>query len=626
MPRLANPPVLLLASALGMALAAHAPLVAGQAAPAGRTAQPATQPAAQPAQEKAQPRGPRSLLPDDLLPAPAPAPSPAPLPLPAPTAPAPGGEDRADRQIPALDEDPFGVFGAGSGDAPEEEEAGEEADDPMAALVGPLSQPENAGILSPASGGYRPDLFQGSDARFLATLLHRIDSPLASRWAQVMLQRALLTRATAPGPVNPADWVAARGAALAAMGAGADAHRLVSRVAIDRYTERLYAVAAQAALASADPMALCPLSPTARAVLRTPTWVLSDAMCLSILGDEVGASVLFDRMRSRNAANSFDIGLAERLSSAAGGGRRGANPEWAEAGGRLTAWRIGLSAAAGLELPQDLVDGAGPAQKAWMVRLPTLSIGRRAALAPEVAATGAISAAEIARILAAEVETLESSTAGGSPGGQLRRAAVAPDMKDRLAALKALWSRARPGTPGHYGLQAAAASVAQAIPASGGLAADAPAIVASLNAAGYSSSALRWWPAMDDADEDLRATVWAHVVALSDAVPLDQGLYDSWSGRVSAHRAALLAAGLAGLGRAGLEATYPALENDWTRALDRAVSAGRAGEVMVLAATGLKGSWAEVAPDHLRRIVAALAATGHADEARHIVAEAANRG
>ncbi len=95
---------------------------------------------------------------------------------------------------------------------------------------------------------------------------------------------------------------------------------------------------------------------------------------------------------------------------------------------------------------------------------------------------------------------------------------------------------------------------------------------------------------------------------------------------MSPHRAALLAAGLAGLGRKPPVDVPPRIDNRWTRALDRAVAARQTGAVMVLAATGLHGNWRDVPPDYLRRIAAALTAVGHAAEARLIVAEAASRG
>ena len=80
--------------------------------------------------------------------------------------------------------------------------------------------------------------------------------------------------------------------------------------------------------------------------------------------------------------------------------------------------------------------------------------------APVAAATGAISSAEINRILAAEAGTLDAGAVSNSPGGQLRTAHVAAGTADRLAALKALWGRAKPGTLAHYGWQVATAPAA----------------------------------------------------------------------------------------------------------------------------------------------------------------------
>ncbi len=590
MPRLAIPRTV----ALAVLLLAPATLVAQQAAPPAGGA-------------------PKSLLPDDL---------------PAPPENAPGAVEGPVQLEPELPGASLSGFDPAEemleeAELPEPEET--EQPDPLAALAGPIGQPELIGTLTPATGGYGADLFAGSDARFLATLLNRLDGPLASRWAQILLQRALLSRATAPVAVNPADWVAARGAALAAMGSGTDAHRLVSAVAIDRYTPQLFAVAAQAALAAADPMALCPLSPIARPLVETPTWTLIDAMCLAVLGDEVGASGIFDRLRRRGDVRGFDIGLAERIGSATGAGRRGANPEWSEVDS-LSAWRLGLAAAAGLEVPEELLAKATPAQQAWAVRLPGQSIARRAGLAPAAAATGAVSSAELNRIFAAEAATLDPAQAGASPGGQLRTAQIAADPAEGLKAMKALWGRAASGTAAHYGWQLATAPAAARLRPSAALAGDAPDIAASLVAAGIIGPASRWWAAAADADAGVRSRLWAQLVAVAPNVPVQAGLFGDWADTVSEHRAELLAAGLAGLGRGEVGPEIVPISNDWTRALERAVAARRAGDVMVLAATGLQGSWSDVPPDYLRRIAAALVAVGHGAEARLIVAEAANRG
>lgn len=497
--------------------------------------------------------------------------------------------------------------------------------DPLADLGGPEGQPESAGLLGPGAMGYPPDLFAGSDARFVAALLQGIEAPLASRWAQVMVQRALLSRTAAPPGLDPADWLAARAQALAAMGSATDAHRMVMRIALDRYTPRLYAVAGHVALAAGDPVALCPIASTARALTRLPVWALAQGMCGAIAGDDFASAMRLDTLRDRQAVNPFDVGLAERIGASAGGARRAANPEWDEADG-LTAWRIGLASAAGLSIPDDKADAAPLAQKAWMVRLPGQAIARRAAFAPEVAATGAISAAELQRILAAEAATLDQGAVGRSPGGLLRTAMAADRAGDRMAAMRSLWDRARPGTRAHYGWKVATSAAAAGLTPSADLAAEAADIVESLLAGGRVAEARRWAEPAAGADEAVRARVHVLLLAADRAQAPDEALVRAFAREATPHRAALVEAGLAGLGRMQPPADLPRLDNPWTRAMDRAVAGRRLGEVMLLTATALQAGWANVPPDHLRRIAAGLSTLGHGAEAGLIVAEAASRG
>lgn len=590
---------LVAATLLLAALPAPAQTIApGQAAPA-------TPPAA---------GGPKSLLPDDVAETP---PAAGQAERPADLLPGNTGFVAAPPAVPAV------LPTTGETKLPEQAKADET--DPLALLAGPTGDAGRLGTLTPATGGYAANIFADSNARFVATLLNRIEAPLASRWMQILLQRVLLSVTDAPEGLNPTDWVAARGAALVAMGDATDAHRLISLVAVDQYTPRLYAIAAEAALASADPIAVCPLSPTARAMTDKPVWTLLDAMCLSVLGDDIGASATFDRLRRSHDISGFDIGLAERIGSSTGGGRRGANPEWGEIKG-LTAWRMGLSSAAGLQLPDELLNSATLAQRGWYVRLAGAPIARRAAFAAEAAATGAISSAEANRIFAAEAASLARASAGNSPGGQIRTAHVATDRADRIKALRALWSRGKADSTERYGWQVSGAMAAARIAPDAALASDAPAITASLVAAGITANAGRWWQATGSAGSADRALLWGKLVAVTDAVPVDKALFSTWAGDVPRHRADLLAAGLEGLGRGRVGPDIAPLDNDWTRALDAAVTARRTGEAVALAASAMRGSWAEVPADYLRRIARAFTTLGLRNEARLIVAEAANRG
>ena len=99
----------------------------------------------------------------------------------------------------------------------------------------------------------------GASGAFLSTLMRRMDTPLASRWAHIALRDALLAKARAPRDVNPVDWVAERAWLLLRMGEADAARMLVAGVDTDRFTPKMVQVAVQSALANADPPALCPL-------------------------------------------------------------------------------------------------------------------------------------------------------------------------------------------------------------------------------------------------------------------------------------------------------------------------------------------------------------------------------
>jgi hypothetical protein len=137
--------------------------------------------------------------------------------------------------------------------------------------------------------------------------------------------------------------------------------------------------------------------------------------------------------------------------------------------------------------------------------------------------------------------------------------------------------------------------------------------------------ARRWWNALEDAPRGPRAAVHVQLAAADPSLAADPALVEAWAKEAPAHRSALVRAGLEGLGQLPAGGTT-ALDNPWTRAMDRAVAGRRLGEVMLLAASAMQAGWAHVPPDHLRRIAAGLASLGAGAEAGLIVAEAATRG
>ncbi len=592
-----------------------APFAAGVVAAAVAVAWPVTgqtPPADPPAPAAAPPppvTAPRSILPEGFGPDAAP-PTVAPPPVVAPPPPA-GAATTADAAATDADAaiDPF--------DLPQATGAAIDV----------------AGPLTAAMGGYGVDLFATADGRFVAGLVNRIRAPLASRWVHIVLRRALLSQTSAPKGLAPADWIAARAALLLRMGEADGAVALTDAVPVDRYSPALYRVAGQAHLAAADLSGLCPLAPNAVAVSRDPLWKLASGMCGAMTADDLTSAGVFDRLRDGDTVDPFDIQLAERVATVSGGAGRAANIDWDEAP-RLTPYRFGVAVAAGVRVPDARLAGLGVAQSGWVLRAPGIGATARLAALMPAAALGIASAREMVSTIAASSVGLDGDALASSPAAPLATAFAATRASARLAALRDIRQARGSGDPRLlYAALIETALPAARIAPEASLAADAPDLVAALLSVGLEREALRWWAAVAG-DDTAKAKVWG-LLAAGGAVPVSPALFKAWQGTAKGdHRAALLLAGLAGLGRAGgsdwqgfrddLGVATPA--NAWVAAIRDAAVRRSGGEVAVLAATALQCDWTAVPPAHFGAIVAAYVATGRAHEARLLVAEAVTRG
>ena len=163
----------------------------------------------------------------------------------------------------------------------------------------------------------------------------RLNAPMPSRWTSILLRRAC-SRGSAPPQVNEVDWIAERAWLLLRMGEADSARMLVQAVDVDQFTPRMFSVAVQAALATADPAAICPLVGPGRKVSDQPVWPLADAMCASLEGDAARASQLIEQAR-REAHGST---RASEVSAV-----RQYRRQHHRVGGRkeLNSWRFGLA-------------------------------------------------------------------------------------------------------------------------------------------------------------------------------------------------------------------------------------------------------------------------------------------
>jgi hypothetical protein len=548
---------------------------------------------------------PKSLLPPGFD-TPAPAPSAAPAPL-LPGAAAPPAEAATAEQAPLLTGQPGDV-------------APPVFVETQAAAALPPGAP--IGIIDAASGAFGADAFTGSNGRFLAGLANRIAGPVASRWVAITLGRALASRVPGPAGLGDGDWVAARAGLLVRMGAVDPARRLIDVLPQERYTPATYRVAGEVSLAAADLAGLCPIAATGRALSDDVMWDLAWGMCAAMDGDDITAAGVIDTVRNRRGAlPAFDLRLAQRVVVLAGGAGRADGINWAEEEG-LTPYRYGVASAAGVTVPADRLAALGPAHAGWAVRNAALPAATRFALLRQAAVLGTLSADELASAVAALAPADASGGfAADSRAGRLRDAFTG-SPQDRAEAIAAI-----AGDDDYGGLLEAATAAAALKPAAA-LAGQSDVIIAALLAAGNTRAARAWWPVAQDADDDVRARAQA-LLAAGAGVAMDSGDVRAWrdAAKASPRREAMLAAALSGLGQArGLDRDgFKAISNRWTAALASAARRRAAGEVALLAATGLQGGWADVPPAHVEAIVAALMACGRVTEARLLAAEAITR-
>lgn len=474
-----------------------------------------------------------------------------------------------------------------------------------------------------------PQGFGRANGRFLETLMRHLDTPIASRWLEIVLRRALLSPVATPAGVSGADFAAERSWLLLRLGESVAARALVQAVDPGDYTPKLYQVAMQAALATGDPAGTCTLADAATSVSDDRGWVLAQAICAGLAGQAQKAQMMFAAARKQRIAGGVDLLLAQKLGGAGATGRQAVAIEWQDVD-RLTAWRYGLATAGGVDIPPALLATASPAVAGWRVLSPALDPRTRIGLADAAAVRGLLSNAALVDLYTTVAIGDDDAIPETAVARDLRTAYDSSNRQARIEALKTLWS-APSSADGRYARLILTARAAARLPTDS-RGADADRVVAAMLSAGLDRSALRWRARVADGGQG-----WA-LLALADPQPRPIG-YAAVRSFVTAGDPSrgrqMLFAGLAGLGRMttddvdrgarGLDVAIGA-QNVWTEALARAALAHQPGTVLLLAATGMQTSqWRGVSPETLYHVVMALRAVGLDGEARMIAAEAVTR-
>lgn len=517
------------------------------------------------------------------------------------------------------------------------------SEEDLAALLAnvppPIEIPDDArrptdivGPLGRADGGLGDASFGSANGRFLSTLMRRVDAPLPSRWASILLRRALLSRAPAPSHVHPVDWVAERAWLLLRMGEADGARMLVQSVDVDQFTPKMFSVAVQTALATADPAALCPLVELGRKTSKEPVWPLADSMCAALEGEASRASAGIDLARRRGTARGIDLLLTEKVIGSGTNTRRAVTIQWDEVDA-LNSWRFGLSAATGAEIPQRLLNAAPAQMRAWHARAPMVPLEQRVASAQTAAALGVFSNASLVQMYSLLTDALDVTEIQGSVGEKLRRAYAGRTAGARIDAMRDLWKQG--ATPDdRYARLILTAVAASRLPPLEEFQNDTPDIIASMLSAGIDRNIGRWADLASGVDGQAGQRAWAMLsVGTPQAEDVSSGQIEDYGG--GDFRAKLLFGALAGLGRIDdnqIENLAEQLqvpigrENVWTRMLDSAARSRQQGSVALLAAAGMQTpNWRGVPPEHLYHITRALRQVGLEYEARMIAAEAMSR-
>jgi hypothetical protein len=510
----------------------------------------------------------------------------------------------------------------------------------------PIEVPDEArrpidfvGALDDGNGGLGADAFGSANGRFLSTLMRRLDAPTPSRWGSMLMRRALLTRVPAPVGVHPIDWVAERAWLLLRMGEADAARMLVQSVDVDQFTPKMFAIAVQTALATADPAGLCPLVGPGKKTSDEPVWPLAEAMCASLSGEAGRASALIDGARRRRRADPIDYDLAEKVIGAGANTKRAVTIEWDDVD-QVNSWRFGLAAATGLEVPAGLMSRAGAHVLAWQARAPMLPIEQRLAAIQAAASLGVFGNASLVDIYSQIADTTDPSEIDESVGGRLRLAYRARTVDARMSALRSLWDEVGADPVARHARLILTATAATALPPSPDLAADAPRLIASMLTAGHDGPAARWSAMVGGMEGEGGNRAWA-MLALASARPSVEistgriGTFQDTDATPEDYATKLLIAGLAGLGRLDADDASELAEdykirlgaqNRWTRLIARAAERGQKGTVALLAGVGMQtGGWRGVPPEHLYHITRALSRVGMEYEARMVAAEAIAR-
>ncbi len=298
--------------------------------------------------------------------------------------------------------------------------------------------PDAVGTLTPATGGFAFDVWQGSTLASIAPLLARVPLDATSPAMAEMLRRLLLSAAAPPkGEAEPGSFLAARARLLLARGELDDVGELLGAAPPAARTPDVLLVELDARLLAFDNAGACSLAGRRISGEASVEWQKAFVFCQALAGrhDEalLGADLLAD-------LGADDAVFESLLATLAGSGARGLDsvPD-------ASPLVLAMARAAGLQLPAEVLNTATPGVLRAIAVSPNAPLGVRLAAA-EAAHAAAALPVETLRQLYLTPAILETTTAvgeaesdGDQPGllGGYYRQALQAESPHRVAAVLA---------------------------------------------------------------------------------------------------------------------------------------------------------------------------------------------
>ena len=252
------------------------------------------------------------------------------------------------------------------------------------------------GNLTPADGGFPPEMWDGTPRPVIEQLVARIPRTIRSPVMRDLARRLLMSAAALPSwpesvDAPPLQLIVHRVSLLQEMGALKDARSLLSITPGRRTEPELLRLEAQDRLLANDFGGACQVTQAAREVLSKPYWQRLLAFCQALQGDKAGAA-FGANLLSENGETSdpaFQTIIDRMLSGSEAPLESLAEP---------TPLHLAMLRTAKLKIPADAVATESPAILFSVGVSPNAELETRLAAAERAAEFGAMSHARLAEI------------------------------------------------------------------------------------------------------------------------------------------------------------------------------------------------------------------------------------